>query len=198
MKFVTPQHLFAFLMFYLCVCMSHFASAANPTFPFTVEQFRAAFNEQALKDEVDVIRSAQPGAGEVVFRFDDAKFQRGVKLMKDMDLMNGKVIYNAKLIVNFEQKTRRVTGIIISGTRADPINMLRTVSAIGAIYVILNPGATDKQTTDFTSDLGLLRGDDSPTIGIPMSNFSKGGAFTCNNQDSSVSVVFGCFVVPRS
>lgn len=174
------------------------AGEPDPTFNFTVPQFRTLFNEQAVKDEMDVIRAAITTPSEVEFKFEDSKFQRGVKLLKDMDVMNGKVTYLATMVVTVDKKSGFIKTIIVGGVRDDPINLFRTISLVGVIYEILNPSASEKAKTDFMAQLGLLRGDDDATIGQPMSSFSKGGAFSCNNQNSEVSPAFGCLIAPRS
>lgn len=180
----------------LAACGS--ASAKDPAFNFTPAQFMAMYNNRIVDHASDdSILSIQKGSGDAEAKLGQAAFQRGVKMMKDMDLMNGRVTMDIRIIFALDA-AGHVTIITIEGTRGDPINMMRTIGVVGAVYEILNPGWTEDTERTFLVPLGLMRGDADPTIGQPMGNFSKGGAFTCNSQPSGKTLAFGCFIVPRS
>lgn len=179
------------------VCGASRAAEQTGAFPWNATEFARLFNQQAQQEQIDPIVKAIHSPGEVEFKFGDAKFQEGVKVMKDMDLLNGKFSNHALLIVGVNAGGL-VTMITVGGQRTDPVNMFRTLSLVGAVYSVLNPRSSADQVSEFVAGLGLMRGDDDPSIGRPVTNLSKGGAFTCNNRHSSASVHFGCAVVPRS
>lgn len=171
--------------------------ATEAAFPFETAQFQTLFNQRADAGGIDRIIALKPSGNDVVASLSDNQFQAGIAELKKMDVANGRFVFHLKIILTVNRE-KKVTQIIVEGSRSDPVNMLRTVGAVGAIYELLNPGAPQKSEDEFLAGLGLLRGDTDPTIGQPVSNFSKGGAFTCNSQSSDVSDAFGCVVVPRS
>jgi len=63
---------------------------------------------------------------------------------------------------------------------------------------MLNPGLDEKAGTDFLATLGLMRGDDDPSIGQRVSAFNRGGAFQCLSMPSGQTTGVGCAVEPRS
>jgi hypothetical protein len=172
--------------------------AGEPTFTFTPAQFMAMYNAHLPKDgSDDRILSIKQVGPQLRAILDDANFQRGVQALKQMNLANGKFTMGIRIVLS-TNKQGLIEQIAVSGLRSDPVNMMRTVGVIGSIYEILNPGYTDQSEQEFLAPLGLMRGDDDPTINQPASNFSKGAAFACVTQHSSISMRFGCAIEPRS
>jgi len=86
----------------------------------------------------------------------------------------------------------------VVGDRADPVNLLRFVGAVGVVNTILNPGQDDKTNTQFLASLNLIRGSDDASIGQPVAAFNRGGAFECISMPSAQTTGVGCIVTPRS
>jgi hypothetical protein len=193
MRNIVVQSLAAIQVF--AAFSSGHAAEQTPAFPFTPEQFMSMYNAH-LGDGDDRIVSIKKSTTEARAILSDKNFQAGILELKKMDVVNGNFPMNIKILMP-TNKNGLVASIIISGTRSDPANMMRTAGAIMSVYEILNPGVKEKEATAFTFSLGLMRGDADPTIGTPIVQLSKGAQFTCNNQDSNVSTVFGCAISPR-
>lgn len=91
-----------------------------------------------------------------------------------------------------------MTKIAVAGDRSDPVNLIRFNGAVGIVNSMLNPDLDEKANTDFLATLGLMRGDDDPSIGQPVSSFNRGGAFQCVSMPSDQTTGVGCVVEPRS
>jgi hypothetical protein len=176
-------------------CMS--VGADEPAFPFTPTQFVARFNDRARINKLDIIRALRRVGSDFVSSMADTEFQNGIRQLKQLDLANGQFTYRVRIVLS-TNAAGLVTKIIVTGVRSDPVNQFRTMGAVGAVYELLNPGVPQTEEDNFLVSLGLARGDDDPTIGEPQTNFSKGGAFTCNNRPSQVSEQIGCLIIPRS
>jgi hypothetical protein len=78
------------------------------------------------------------------------------------------------------------------------MNLFHFVGQLGSLFITLNSELTQDEVTSLLKDkLGIMRGDDDPTIGKPMLWITKTFAATCNNQLSSVSTKIGCVFEPR-
>ncbi|WP_436197259.1 hypothetical protein [Paraburkholderia hospita] len=127
----------------------------------------------------------------------DKQFQRGIAEMKKLDLANGR--FQSKLGIRlFTDSKGNVTKIAVVGDRSDPVNLVRFIGSVGLVNSMLNPGLDEKTNTDFLATLGLMRGDDDPTIGQPVSSFNRGGAYRCVSMPSDQMTGVGCVVEPRS
>lgn len=170
----------------------------DPSYAFTPAQLIDMYNARLPKDgNDDKILRVQKVGSRTRLILDDTYFKIGVETLKKMDIANGKYQMRIKIETNVDAKGM-VQVIGISSYRGDPINMMRGIGVIWAMYEALNPQASDKDADQFIDSLHLLRGDTDPTINTPVTQLSKGGMFTCNNQDSGTSLVFGCVIVPRS
>jgi hypothetical protein len=185
------------LIFCLIFNYAVHADTDEVTWSFTIEQFKNEYNQQAVKDEGYTIKSIKYDEGSWLLTLNNTKFQKGVAEMKNLDLMNGKFTLETYILLTIE-KNKKVKSIIISGDRSDPVNLSSLIDTVGTVIKVLNPAMSQDEVTSFLVSLGLMRGDDDPTIGEPITQLNKGGAFTCNNQLHDTSTVVGCWIVPRS
>lgn len=91
----------------------------------------------------------------------------------------------------------RVKTILITGSRSDPANLFHFIGQFGGLLRTLSPAMTDKEAAQKATLLGLMRGDDDPTIGEAKVAIEEFAAIRCNNQRSAVSTGIGCLVEPR-
>lgn len=168
----------------------------EPSFSFTPEQLMALYNGHTAEGD-DRVVTVKKANEHVRLVMDDKYFKIGIAKMKDMDIVNGKFTMDINITMTLDRKGF-VKTIAVFGTRGDPVNLFRTIGSITILYEILNPGVPPETANNFMMALGLMRGDSDPTINTPITKLSKGGVFTCNNQDSDTSIKFGCVIIPRS
>lgn len=161
------------------------------------ETFRKLYDELAQANGDDTIKRMSKTKDGVAVVLSDTQFQRGVAEMKKLDLANGR--FKSKLGIRLSIDSKGgVTKITVVGDRSDPINLMRFIGAVGVVNTMLNPGLDEKANTDFLATLGLMRGDDDPSVGQPVSSFNHGGAFQCVSMPSDQTTGVGCVVEPRS
>ena len=167
-------------------------------FSFSAVEFQQRFNATATKDGGDRIVSLK--RERVVYKavLGDVQFQKSVAAFKQMNLANGKFVMQTEVNLRTNQ-AGNVTEIIVSGTRADPMNLMQGFfGTMGIVTKVLDSSLPQDQVTKLLMSLGLMRGDDDPTTGQITTQFSRGGAYGCLVRHSSVSVKVVCSVVPRS
>ena len=182
------------------VALTFLASSKLPssgqTFKFKSDELRKRYNDQLKSDNGDLIKKCTKTEDEVACSVDDTGFQKSVQAFKQLDLANGKFELKESLILSMSGSKVKV--IIISGSREDPMNLFHFVGQLGSLFITLNSELTQDEVTSLLKDkLGIMRGDDDPTIGKPMLEITKTFAATCNNQLSSVSTKIGCVFEPR-
>ncbi len=166
------------------------------TFNFTPEQFRQRYNDQLKSDNGDLIKGCAKAANDVSCNFNNTNFQKSVQGFKQLDLINGQFELKENLLLSTDGQ--KVKTVIISGSRQDPMNLFHFVGQLGSLILTLNPELTqDEVVSMIAKKLGIMRGDDDPTIGHPIVEITKRFAATCNNQLSSVSTKVGCVFEPR-
>jgi|GEM_PF-2669220 hypothetical protein len=172
-------------------------SLTAQTFDFTLEQFRQKYNNQLKSDNGDLIKTCTKKANdEISCNFDITNFRTSVQAFKQLDLANGQFELNENLLLSMDGG--KVKKVIISGSRKDPMNLFHFVGQLGSLILTLNPEFTqDEVTSMIAKKLGIMRGDDDPTIGKPIVEITKKFAATCNNQLSTVSTRLGCIFEPR-
>jgi hypothetical protein len=171
-------------------------SSMAQTFDFTSDQFRQRYNDQLKSDKGDLIKKCTKEANDVLCSFDNTNFRRSVQAFKQLDLANGQFELQEKLILS--TNGQKVTTITISGTREDMMNLGHFAGQLGSLIGMLNPELSPDEVSSMMAEkLGIMRGDNDPTIGHPLVEITKGFAATCNNQLSSVSTKVGCVFEPR-
>lgn len=163
-------------------------------YSFTPQEFIANYNARAQHGD-DRLTGSKRAGNMVTLVMDDMYFQQGIQRAKELDLANGRYTMDIKIMMKVD-KDDHVTSIGLTGTRNDMVNMMRTIGAISLTYDVLNPQSSRKDSDAFISTLGLMRGDNSPDGGAPITQLSKGGVFTCVNQAGNIK--FGCVIEPRS
>lgn len=173
------------------------ALAETPAFSFTPQDFQKKFNAIVDEDGGDKIVSLKKGKGSCRALLSDESFQKSVAEFKKLDLANGRFTMKTRIELKMNQEGK-VTEVVMSGDRADPINLLSSfVGAVGSAIKVVDPSLSRDQVTKLAMDLGLFRGDDDPTTGTVITQFTKGGAYACLTQQSSVSTVVLCTITPR-
>ncbi len=162
-----------------------------------LDTFRTRYDELAKADGSDVIKRMSKTKDGIAVTLSDEQFQRGIAELKKLNLANGKFKSKLSLVLS-TNSSGNVTKIAIMGDRSDPINLMRFVGAVGLVNSMLNRDQDEKANTDFLATLGLMRGDDDPTIGQLVSSFNRGGAFQCLSMPSGQTTIVGCAVERRS
>lgn len=161
------------------------------------DTFRKRYDELAKADGGDTIKRVSKAKDGLAVTLNDEQFQRAIAEMKKLDLANGR--FQSKIAMRLStDSTGKVTKIAVVGDRSDPVNLMRFIGAVGIVDSILNPTQDEKANTDFLATLGLMRGDDDPSIGQPVSSFNRGGAFQCVSMPSAQTTGVGCLIEPRS
>jgi hypothetical protein len=113
-----------------------------------------------------------------------------------LNLANGGFTLKEKLFIS--ETNGKVSLIIMEGDRAEPINLFHFVGQLGSSLSTLNHSLTAGEMTKEILSLGVMRGDDDPSIGQSKMDILDSVEVKCNNQKSSVTTKIGCVLVPRS
>jgi hypothetical protein len=170
-------------------------AARAQTFDFTAQQLRERFNEAAVKDNADTIKVCRSSANAVLCIMDDARFQEQVKLFKKLDLANGNFELNEKLMMTIDKG--KVQTMTLAGDRETPMGLFHLIATLGNLFVALKPGMNNGEVKVLTDKLGLMRGDDDPTIGQKRMEITPFAEISCNNNHSSKTLAIGCVFIPR-
>lgn len=163
----------------------------------TPEVFRKHYDALAKADGGDTIKQMNRAKDGVAVTLHDEQFQRAIAEMKKLDLVKGR--FQSKIAIRLTtDNIGRVTKIAVVGDRSDPVNLMRFIGAVGVVDSMLNPAQDEKANTDFLATLGLMRGDDDPSIGQPVSSINQGGVFHCVSMRSDQTTGVGCVVEPQS
>jgi len=173
------------------------AVEAESTFTFTSDQFKEKFNQVAKIENTDFIKSSKTTKDRVVFALDDTNFKKRLKALKALNMTDGKSAAKThiELALNGQGK---IKAIDVVGDRSDIINLTLVINTMGVIVRMLDEKLSDDGVTNLISGFGLMRGDNDPSIGKPITNFDKGSAYFCNNQLSQVSMTIGCIITPKA
>jgi hypothetical protein len=178
----------------IAVGCSHAATAQ--TFDFTHAQFIDKFNAQLIRDGGDTTKTCKNNGHDTTCVFNDSRFQKSVAEFKKLNLANGGFTLKEKLIVS--EANGKVSLIIIEGDRDEPMNLFHFVGQLGSALYTLSPSLTADEMTKEILSLGVMRGDDDPSIGQAKMDILDSVAIKCNNQKSNVTTKIGCALVPRS
>lgn len=163
----------------------------------TPDRFRKRYDVLAKADGGDTIKRMTKAKDGLAVTLNDEQFQRAIAEMKKLDLANGR--FQSKIAIRLATDgAGKVTKIAVVGDRSDPVNLMRFIGAVGVINSMLNPAQDEKANTDFLATHDLMRGDDDPSIGQPVSSFNRGGAFQCVSMPSDKTTGVGCVIEPRS
>lgn len=189
----------------LLVILCGAASAAEPDFGMTPEEFQKALNDSILKDSSDEAAGKaslaicrKSGQTKYSCKLGDGDYKLSVGAMKHMNLINGK--FTQKLKVDFDITDGKVSSVTLSGTRGDPPNLFLFLGQAIDIIQIWDRQETVKDT-DFhkiVDDLGLMRGDDAEDIGKPRTVILDHVSVTCLAEPSTVTTDVVCHYEPRS
>ncbi|MBI1868971.1 MAG: hypothetical protein HYS06_11885 [Methylocystis sp.] len=179
----------------LCVLFcSNYCYAQS--FDITKAQFVEKYNVALRVDGGEQIKKCRKVKDSIACEFTDVSFQKSVSGFKALNLANGRFDMATKLLLS--EKNGKVSQIILSGDRKDPMNLFHFVGHLGSMMHAL--GQEANKNNDLSKELlelGLTRGDDDPTIGNPKTLIEAYAAIRCNNQVSSVTTTIGCVLEPR-
>lgn len=165
----------------------------------SISRFRSSRkgSRYSLADGADPIKRCS-NKGEVqICEFGDKAYQQSVTAFKELNLMNGRHTQHVLLIMRTEKgKLSRIT---IGGTRKDLPNLMVFMGYVAnAMMAIEGKRDVDKTLTVLREELEIARGDDSPSIGQPLSTIQSWGEVTCSSKPSYESMLVACGIVPRS
>jgi hypothetical protein len=180
-------------------------AAPDPTFPIGFEAFRKTLDEKIREDTLD---KTQPDLNTTdicrralenyICSFHEAGFQSAIDNFKKLDLANGR--FTLKLRLRVATVDGQISQITLDGDRGDPANIIQFIGAVMAIIEVFDPGASQslgglKQIVD---ELGLMLGDNDPSIGRARHTIKPHAAISCIKQDSHETTGVECRFVPRS
>lgn len=167
------------------------------TFGFDAPTFRLMYNGRLRSDGDSGVKDCADSAGLYKCKFDDASFEKSVDAFKKHDLVTGD--FKSKLRLTMASQNGRVSKIVVGGDRADPMNLFGYIGKVGSLLKTLEPEMPDQvQGNLLKSELGLMRGDDDPTIGTEKLITRKGYVARCLQSASSESTAMSCTFEPRS
>jgi len=183
------------LTFALMVLGTPVRSAFPQTFDFSADTFRTRLNARIVEDGGGQLKGCQKSRSSVKCTFDDKVFQQSVGMFKQLDLANGR--FNLKQALEIAIKGDRVEKITLTGSRGDPMNLLAFSGTFGSVLGVFEPDLDAQSAANLVLELGLMRGDDAPTIGRQRTLFRKSVAVDCNQYPSAVSLKIECVFGPR-
>lgn len=176
--------------------------AATQEFSMTIEQFRQAFDQKTIQGAkspsvADTIKSIKKISPSTYHAFlNDGGFNSMVKGWKELNLANGKFTLKEKFI--FKVGTSGlINNIELSSSRAD-MNLFHFMDTFANTVKVFNPHFSEDDIQKLVQEVGLMRGDNDPTIGRAMNSFTKGTAIACLSKPSNISSTIVCKFYPRS
>ena len=171
------------------------SAAFSQTFDFSADKFRERLNARIGTDSGGRLKSCQTSTSALKCVFDDKSYQQSVAAFKELDLANGR--FDLKQVMEIITKGDKVQKITLTGSRSDPMNLFHFVGTVGSILGIFEPEMGSKSAAELVFELGLMRGDDDPTIGRQKTLFRKVVAVDCNQYPSAASLKVECVFGPR-
>jgi hypothetical protein len=171
-------------------------TANAQTFDFTVAKLIDNFNNQLKLDGGDTIKTCKKSALDTICIFNDTSFQKSVTGFKKLNLANGTFSLKEKLLIS--EINGKVSMFLVEGDRGDPMSLFHFAGQLGSMLSALNPSLTTDDVTKEVLSLGVMRGDDDPSIGQPKIDILEFAEIRCNNQQSRVDTIIGCAFLPRS
>ncbi len=173
------------------------ALAATPgqaqTFDFGFEEFRQSYDKRLAADGRDAIGTCKPrGTSQRCF-FNEAGLPASAEPSDAADVPARPV--RETLQVDLEDG--KVKAVHIAGSRADPGKRAHFLGQFGSLVRVFDPAVTDGELTRLYGELGLLRGDDDPSIGQDRQVVRGRAVITCNQYPSRISVKLECIFEPR-
>lgn len=171
-------------------------AAPLATFGFDAPTFRQMYDGQLRGDSDSGITDCADSAGLYKCEFDDASFKKSVDAFRKLNLANG--AFSSKLTLAMTTQNGRVSKIVVTGDRADPMNLFGYIGKVGSLLKTLEPEMSDQvQQSLLTSELGLMRGDNDPVIGAEKLLIRKGYVARCQQSLSSENTAMICTFEPR-
>jgi hypothetical protein len=171
-------------------------SAKAQTFDFTARQFRELYDRQLKADNGDTIRSCKSDRTAMICTFNDAQYQRSIQAFKELNLANGRFVLHSIVGITTDRK-EKVMAIAVKGSRGDPAALFHFIGQVGSLFRALKPSLTTEETPKLMMQLGLMHGDDDPTIGEKKLIIEDFAAVECNNLPSWRSLDVACVISPR-
>lgn len=173
------------------------SAGLGTTFAFDAPGFREQYDARLRGDGDGGIADCAERGTSTVCRFDDAPFNRSVEAMRKLDLVRGS--FTSKLGLSLIGRAGRVSAIVLTGDRGDPVNLFGFVGKAGSLIKTLELGIAEGAVQDLlTAGLGLTRGDDDPGIGAERTVVRGSFVARCRSAPSSQSTAMTCTFEPRA
>ncbi|TXN01871.1 hypothetical protein FV242_17050 [Methylobacterium sp. WL64] len=167
------------------------------TFGFDAPSFRRMYDMRLRDDGDGDIEECAEQNMNYVCRFDDAPFRKSVEAFRKLDLVRGS--FSSKLSLSVVSQAGRASRIVLTGDRADPMNLFGFVGKVASLIKTLEPGIAEAAVQDLLSaGLGLTRGDDDPTIGAERTVVRVRDVARCKSAPSTEDTAMTCKFEPRA
>ncbi|QEE41643.1 MULTISPECIES: hypothetical protein [unclassified Methylobacterium] len=173
------------------------AVGPTATFGFDAPSFRRMYDTRLRGDGDGGIEECAEQNMNYDCRFDDAPFRKSVEAFRKLDLARGS--FSSKLSLSVVSWVGRASRIVLTGDRADPMNLFGFVGKVASLIKTLEPGIAEVGVQDLLSaGLSLTRGDDDPTIGAERKIVRGAYVARCRSAPSHESTAMTCTFEPRA
>ncbi|TXN57773.1 hypothetical protein [Methylobacterium sp. WL2] len=173
------------------------ATGPTTTFAFDAPSFRRMYDRRLRGDGDGGIEDCAEQGMNYVCRFDDAPFRKSVEAFRKLDLVRGS--FSSKLGLSVVSRAGKASSIVLTGDRADPMNLFGFVGKAASLIKTLEPGIAEGAVQDLLSaGLGLTRGDDDSTIGAERTVVRGAYVAQCRSTPSRETTAMTCTFEPRS
>jgi hypothetical protein len=165
------------------------------TFGITAQAMREKIGKQLVAAGGDTFDKCMKNQKFILCSFADKVFQRSVHAFKQLDLANGNFkLLEAMFLIPADGNIERIR---LLGTRDTPMALFHFAGTLGAVLQALDPSLDDHDAAETALSLGVMRGDDDPSIGTEKLVIKKEFSASCIQRDSSESMKIDCNIVPR-
>ena len=194
----------AILALALVALVSQTGRVDAQAFSMTPEEFRNIFDNRARENtlnkndqESNTIRACRQTDNRQVCTFNDKGFQNSIQAFKKLNVLNSR--FTQKLSLTLEIANGKVSKVFLEGDRGDPLNLIRFVGAVINIMQVLEPDVADSdgKSLALATELGLMRGDNDPSIGSPAIMLKPYAAVGCLSLPSKIATAEFCQWEPR-
>jgi hypothetical protein len=173
------------------------ATGPTATFTFDPPSFRRMYDARLRGDGDGGIEVCTEQGTAYVCRFDDAPFCKSVEAFRKLDLVRGS--FSSKLGLSVASRAGKASSIVLTGDRADPMNLFGFVGKVGSLIKTLEPEIAEGTVQELLgTELGLTRGDDDLAIGAERSIARGRYVAWCRSTPSTEGTAMTCMFEPRS
>jgi hypothetical protein len=169
--------------------------ASGQTFQFSAKELVERLDKQLVADNGDTTKQCRKSSQDTICSFNDVGFQKSVVRLKKLNLANGTFFLKESIIIR--EDGGKVSTILLTGDRGDPPNLFHFSGLLGSLIKTLGPSLSTDDIVKEALALGIMRGDDDPTIGQPKHDIQDFAEIVCNSHNSRESTKVGCAFFPR-